>query len=221
MPKLITMLTHNDETVQNAREVFGSCADLPCDFWGFKDIGLPKPEMRRLVKTMKDEGKTTFLEIVSLTEHECMDGAKLAVECGFDYLMGTVFFPSVSRFLSERKMKYLPFCGKVTGHPSVIEGTVADVVEDGRRLEGMGVHGLDLLAYRFTGDCVELARRVLESIRIPVVVAGSISGFERIDVVKKLSPWAFTIGSAFFEGKFAPRGRFRDQMERVLGYLEQ
>ena len=37
--KIIIMLTHNDQTVKNALEVFDSCKDLPVDFWGFKDVG--------------------------------------------------------------------------------------------------------------------------------------------------------------------------------------
>ena len=52
--KLITMLTYNDETVKDAIEVFERCADLPCEFWGFKDIGLPVDQMVQLVEKMKD-----------------------------------------------------------------------------------------------------------------------------------------------------------------------
>jgi len=39
-PKLITMLTYNDETVDDALSSFRECAGLVCDFWGFKDVGL-------------------------------------------------------------------------------------------------------------------------------------------------------------------------------------
>lgn len=35
-PKLITMLTYNDETVDDALSIFRECAGLLCDFWGFK-----------------------------------------------------------------------------------------------------------------------------------------------------------------------------------------
>ena len=41
-PKLITMLTYNDETVDDALSIFRECAGLVCDFWGFKDVGLPE-----------------------------------------------------------------------------------------------------------------------------------------------------------------------------------
>jgi hypothetical protein len=85
------MLTYNDETVDDALSIFRECAGLVCDFWGFKDVGLPEDRMKELVTAMKQAGKTMFLEVVSLTEEECLRGARIAVECGFDYLMDTVF----------------------------------------------------------------------------------------------------------------------------------
>jgi hypothetical protein len=218
-PKLITMLTYNDETVENSLEVFESCCDLPCDFWGFKDIGLPKAGMWRLVSRMKEEGKATFLEIVSLSERECMDAAVLAVECGFDFLMGTVFYPSVFEFIRKKPIRFFPFCGKVVGHPSIIEGTIDETVADGVRLAKLGVHGIDLLAYRFVGDPVQLARKFVARVKVPVIIAGSISTYSKLDFVKELRPWAFTIGSAFFEQKFAMGEPFRNQIARVLDYI--
>jgi len=219
-PKLITMLTHNDETVENACEVFDECADLPDELWGFKDIGLSKNQMKKLVNRMKDKGKTPFLEVVTLSEQECLDGAELALECGFDYLMGTVFYHSVFELMKGKETKYFPFCGKVSGHPSILEGRVEEIVDDGRRMEQMGVGGFDLLAYRYTGDAEKLAAEFVRGVGVPVVMAGSIDGFARLGAVKKIKPWAFTIGSAFFDKKFVPGGSFRDQIAGVLSYLE-
>lgn len=218
-PKLITMLTYNDETVKNAFEVFAQCADLPCELWGFKDVGLPKDQMKALVRHMKSSGKTTFLEVVSLSEQECMDGARLAVECGFDYLMGTVFYDSVFGFMKGQPIKFFPFCGKVHGHPSILDGTVQEIVADGRRMAALGVDGFDLLAYRYTGDAEAMTAEFLRQVKVPLVMAGSIDGFSRLDAVKGLNPWAFTIGSAFFDKKFVPGGSFREQMAAVLDYL--
>ena len=39
MADLITMLTWNDVTVPNAKEMFLSAADAPCKHWGFKIEG--------------------------------------------------------------------------------------------------------------------------------------------------------------------------------------
>ena len=220
-PRLITMLTYNDETVKDALEVFNRCADLPCEFWGFKDVGLPVDQMKQLVDRMKESGKTTFLEIVSLTEHECLAGAKVAVDCKFDYLMGTVFYNAVFEFLKDKPIKFLPFCGKVSGHPSIVEGSIEEAIEDGKKMEKIGVDGFDLLAYRYVGDGEQLAREFIQAIELPVVIAGSIGSFARLDTIKELDPWAFTIGSAFFAQKFVPEGSFDKQMEAVLDYLEK
>ncbi len=218
-PQLITMLTYRDETVKDSFEVFEQCADLSASFWGFKDVGLPKPDMKRLVKRMKKAGKTTFLEVVSLTEKECLDGAKLALDCGFDYLMGTVFYDSVFKLMKGKATKFFPFAGKVSGHPSILEGSIPEIVADGRRMEALGVAGFDLLAYRYTADAEALAEAFVKGVRIPVVLAGSIDGFPRLDVMKRIAPWAFTIGSAFFDKKFVPGASFREQVAKVLGYL--
>lgn len=219
-PKLITMLTYNDETVKNALEIFEQCADLPCNYWGFKDIGLPVDQMKQLVDRMKEKGKETFLEVVSLSEEECLAGARVAVDCKFDYLVGTVYYPSVWEYLKKHNKKYMPFCGRVTGHPSIVEGTIQDAIDDGKKLEKIGVDGFDLLAYRFTGDPEQLAREFIRSVNVPVVIAGSISSFQRLDKMKELAPWAFTIGTAFFDKKYVPDGTFEQQIESVLKYME-
>ena len=69
-------------------------------------------------------------------------------------------------------------------------------------------------------------------------LAGSIDGFERLDEVGEVNPWAYTIGSAFFEGRFL-RGtaektvpseatdaivgvnleKFREQIDTVCEYM--
>lgn len=219
--KLITMLTNKDETVQDAFDVFDQCADLPAEFWGFKDVGLPPQRMRELVDRMRQKGKTTFLEVVSLSEPECLAGANLALECGFDYLMGTVYYPSVLELMKGRRTEFFPFCGKVSGHPSVLEGSIREIVDQGRALRDMGVQGFDLLAYRYTGDAELLAAEFVRGVGVPVVLAGSIDGFARLDAVKRIDPWAFTIGGAFFDKKFVPAGSFRDQIAAVLSYLEK
>lgn len=218
-PKLITMLTYNDQTAIDAIEVFDSSVNLPVNFWGFKDVGLPKDQMKRLVKYMKNAGKTTFLEIVSLTEKECLKGAKLALECEFDYLMGTVFYNSVFELLKNKPIKFFPFCGKVSGHPSVLEGSIQSFIDDAKKMEQIGVDGFDLLAYRYRGDPELLAKEFISKINLPVVLAGSINSFSRLDKVKEFDPWAFTIGSAFFDKKFVKGGTFTEQIEKVISYF--
>src|SRR5215211_2684903 len=101
-PELIVMLTHHDKTVPDALNLFQRTREYPITHWGFKDVGLPPKEMQSLAATMKAAGKVTFLEVVSLSEEEGLQGARLAVESGFDILMGTVFYPSILEYLRDK-----------------------------------------------------------------------------------------------------------------------
>ncbi len=217
---LIVMLTYHDSTVGDSLKIFNDCRDLPVKFWGFKDVGLPLPQMKEVVAAMKAAGKTTFLEVVTLEEPDCMRGATIAVECGFDYLMGTVFFDSVFEYLRGKSTKFFPFCGKVYGHPSILEGSVEEIVADGKRLEAKGVAGIDILSYRHATKPVEISRGLIQGLSIPVVIAGSIDSFERLKVVSDLSPWAFTIGSALFDKRFGQGATFRDQLGAVIDHMK-
>jgi len=220
-PQLIVMLTRNDRTVENALEAFEECRDLPVQFWGFKNVGLPLDRMKVLVERMRSAGKTSCLEVVTYTEPECMAAARLAVECRFDYLMGTLFYPSVFEFLRGKPVKYSPFCGKVSGHPSILEGSIEEIVAEGRKLEAAGVDAFDLLAYRYVADAEALATAFIKAVTVPVVLAGSVDNFARIDRVKAMGAWGFTIGGAFFDRKFVPGGSFRDQIAAVARHLEK
>ena len=102
LDKIIIMLTHNDKTVPNAIEIFEENKDLPIQNWGFKDVGMEPEKMKVLCTKMREAGKTSFLEVVSYSEEECMRGAKLAVECGFDYLLGTLYYDSVAEYVKNR-----------------------------------------------------------------------------------------------------------------------
>jgi hypothetical protein len=217
--KLIVMLTHHDRTVPNALEVFGACKDLAVDFWGFKDVGLAQGDMGTLVDGMKAAGKQTFLEVVSYSEEECMRGARLAAGMGFDYLMGTVYHESVLEYIRAQGIKYLPFCGKVWGSPSVLEGSIPEIIEDARFLLSQeGVYGIDLLAYRHE-DGEGLARAYCAAVKKPVVIAGSIDSRARLDLLHGIKPWAFTMGSALFDAKFVPGGDVRENLAEVVAYM--
>jgi len=215
--ELIVMLTYNDHTVENAYEVFEQCKNSKAKFWGFKEKGLPLEKMKELYSYMKKCGKTTILEVVAYTEKECMSGAKMAVECGCDILMGTIFFDSVNEFCKENNLKYMPFVGNVTGRPSILEGSIDGMIAEANTYLKKGVYGFDLLGYRYTGDAVVLNKEFVSQIDAPICLAGSINSYRRLDEVKDSSPWAFTIGSAFFENKF---GEAHDnQIDTVCEYI--
>lgn len=215
-PELIVMLTHNDRTVENAAEIFEQCKDSKAKYWGFKEEGLPPDQMKKLFGRMKECGKTTVLEVVAYTEKECLRGARMALECGCDILMGTMFFDSVNDFCRENKLKYMPFVGRITGRPSVLEGTAAGMLEEARMYLKKGVDGIDLLGYRYTGDAAALIRDFVDGTDASVCVAGSVNSFERLDELNAVAPWAFTIGGAFFENKFGKE--FCEQIDKVCEY---
>ena len=218
-PKLIVMLTHNDHTVENASEIFESCKNSKAQYWGFKEKPLPISEMKALFSRMKSCGKTTFLEVVEYDEESGLQGAKIAKECGCDILMGTVFFDSINQFCKENNMKYMPFVGQITNRPSILEGSIEDMISEAKEYLAKGVYGFDLLGYRYTGDPVKLTNAFVQAIEAPVCLAGSVDSYERLDEVIEANPWAFTVGSAFFDEKFGTD--FHEQINNVCNYMEK
>lgn len=216
-PNLVVMLTHNDHTVPNAPEVFAQCRDLPVTHWGMKEDGLPQAQMRQLYAQMKDLGKTTVLEVVAYTEEAGMDGARIAADCGCDILMGTLFRDRINDFCLSHNIRYMPFVGQVSGRPSVLEGSLEEMVAQADHCIARGAWGIDLLGYRYRGVAAELCRRFIQQVDAPVCLAGSINSFTRLDEVKTAAPWGYTIGGAFFDDQF--RGTIPRQIQKVLNHM--
>lgn len=217
-PNLVVMLTHHDRTVPNAADVFSACASSRAQYWGFKEVGLPAGQMKDLFSAMRACGKATVLEVVAYTEEECLRGAKIAAECGCDILMGTVFYDSVNDFCKSCGLRYMPFVGTITGRPSVLDGSIEDMISQARSYLAKGVSGIDLLAYRYTGDPAELIRTFVRAVDAPVCLAGSIDSISRLDEVRRSGAWGFTIGGAFFEHKFG--ADFSSQINAVCAHME-
>lgn len=218
-PNLIVMLTHNDVTVENAYKVFEKCKNSKAKYWGFKEEPLPTEEMKKIYKFMKECGKTTFLEVVAYNEKECLDGAKKAVECGCDILMGTVYFDSINEYCKKNKLKYMPFVGEIVDRPSVLKGSIQGMIDEANSYLKKGVYGIDLLGYRYVGDAKKLNKEFVSNVKAPVCIAGSINSFKRLDEIKDANPWTFTIGGAFFEKKFGED--FGDQINTVCDYIKK
>ena len=68
-----------------------------------------------------------------------------------------------------------------------------------------------------TADYIE----VVQATSVPIVSAGSIASYERIDEVWQAGAWGFTIGSAFFESHFVPNASFETNLLAVAEWLEQ
>lgn len=216
--ELIVMLTWHDVTVENAKEIFLGAKDAPAKYWGFKDVGLPVDQMKDLVRCMKDHGKTTFMECLAHTEEETQKGIDIALECGFDILLGAHYFEKTEQYLTERKLRHLPFVGERYDHAT--HGSVERIVEEAKQICQTGAYGINLAAYRWTDGAPEdLFCAVRAAIDKPLSVAGSVSTYEQIDFLKRNGAWAFTIGGAFFEQKFGET--FAEQITAVHNYLNQ
>lgn len=218
-PFLIVMLTHDDRTVENAAEIFERCKNSDARYWGMKEEPLPPEKMKELYSYMKSCGKHTVLEVVAYNEDKCLEGAKLAVECGCDILMGTIFFDSVNDYCKQHGLKYMPFVGDVYDRPSVLGGTIDEMIAQANDYIKKGAYGIDLLGYRFTGDAPELNRRLVAEVDAPVCIAGSVNSYKRLDELKEAAPWAFTIGSAFFENDFDDD--FCTGINKVCSYMKK
>ena len=212
------MLTHHDVTVPNAVDVFKKVRDLEFDCVGFKDVGLRLKELRILVHLMKEAGKTIFFEIVSGNNMEYMQSVKNAVTLDVDYLIGGTYVQQTLQALEDR-IDFMPYIGRVEGHPCMLKGELNDIMSDAKRVEKMGVAGINLLAYRYNGDPEQLMNSMRNTVDIPVIAAGDINSFKRIRKVTKLGMWGFTIGTAIFENRFMPKGNIKDQITAILTTL--
>jgi len=203
-PDFIFMLTRADRTVADAEERLEEVLAAGVEHIGFKDVGLAPPAVRRLSAAIRAGGAKAYLEVVSLDAASEAASARAAVALEIDVLMGGTRPEVVVPIIAGTPIRYYPFPGTIMGHPSVLRGSIDSIADSARALLRQdGVHGLDLLAYRFDGDALALIRRVCEAADgRPVVVAGSLDCLERIDAVVAAGAAAFTIGTAIFEGAF-------------------
>jgi len=212
----ILMLTKNDLTVPNALEIFDEIRGTGIRHIGFKDIGLPMDKLKILVDKMKIHGMKTFLEVVSESEEANLRSVKNALELEVHYLVGGTYVEQTLGLLEGKRPKFYPYIGKVVGHPCLLRGTIEEIVSDGKRKEALGIDGINLLAYRYDGDVEGLVRSLLKSVKIPVIVAGSIDSFERVRRMIQLEVDGFTIGGAILDRKFVPNGSLSEQVRAVL-----
>ena len=159
-----------------------------------------------------------MLEVVSESRDDELRAAEAAISLGIEYVLGGTRADEVAPMLASTGVRYFPFPGRVVGHPSRLEGTIAEITADARRLAAVdGVSGLDLLAYRHADDPTGVAASVIDGVNVPVVIAGSVGSVERVRDVSALGAWAFTVGSALFDGSFgSSTATVRERVEAVL-----
>jgi hypothetical protein len=224
MIEFIFMLTHNDATVSDALDVYGTLRDTDLRYVGFKDIGLPPARLRELADAIRADGREVFLEVVSERVEDELHSVSAALDIGVDWLLGgthpdeaVAILDQIGPLGTPGRPRYCPFPGRIVGHPSVLEGTIDEITESARVLTAReDVAGLDLLAYRWGGDVPALVRAVVAASAGPVIAAGSVDSAERIRALNDAGAWAFTIGGAIFDRKLPAGPSVREQVDAAL-----
>jgi 4-hydroxythreonine-4-phosphate dehydrogenase len=212
----IFMLTRDDVTLRDAREVYASIADSGLRHVGCKDVGLPTEELKGLMDDIRSHGHETYLEVVSETEEATLASARAAAEIGPDHLIGGTLIEPVQEILAGTGVKFWPYVGQIVGHPCLLRGTIDEIVADTERAASLGVDGINLLAYRYDGDVDALVRAVVGATDLPVICAGSVDSAERIRALDDAGAWAFTIGTAALDGKIVDGAPLDGQIQAAL-----
>jgi len=216
----IFMLTRQDQTISDCLEVMAEIESLGLRHIGFKDVGAELETLAVLNRLIKTSGAISYMEVVSTTAASALNSARLAVEIGVDRLLGGTLVEETLEILRGSGIAYYPFPGRPQGHPTKLGGTAADVAADTGNFLGKGCAGVDLLAFRATEaepiELVKAARRALGRDGA-LICAGGVDSKERIAALRDAGCDAFTVGSAAFEGAFAPRnGSLRSQLKAIL-----
>jgi 4-hydroxythreonine-4-phosphate dehydrogenase len=219
VPAFVFMLTRGDVTIADARARLPQAVEAGVRHIGFKDIGLPRGEMIALAGDIRAAGAALYLEMVSLDAESEASGARIAVELGVDALMGGTRPDVVEPIIAGSAIRYYPFPGQIVGHPSRLAGGIEGIAASAAALAARGgVHGLDLLAYRFDGDAPALVSAVCRAAGAkPVIVAGSIDCEARIAAVLGAGAAGFTVGTAALDGAFAAPTDLQGQLAHIAG----
>ena len=214
--EFIFMLTRNDETLADAREVYASVAAAGVRHFGCKDVGLPRKELEALLSDIESNGHTSYLEVVSESDEATLASARAAAEIQPDYLIGGTLIEPVQKIIAGTGIKFFPYVGRVVGHPCLLRGSIQEIADDARRAEALGLDGVNLLAYRYDGDVEALVDAVVSNTSLPVIAAGSVDSVERIRALARHGVWAFTIGTAALDGVLRPEKPLQAQLELAL-----
>jgi hypothetical protein len=214
----IFMLTRQDRTISDCLELFELIRPVGLRHIGFKDIGVPPGTLAKLHAEIRASGATTYMEVVSTTPEACLNSARVAVGLGVDRLLGGTDVAGVQQVLEGSATRYFPFPGFPRGHPTKLAGKPADVEAQCNTFMEQGCAGADLLAYRATeADPLELVRAARRGLgRGELIVAGSVNSAAQIRALAEAGADAFTIGSAVFDGSYAPdSGSILSQLARI------
>jgi hypothetical protein len=216
----IFMLTRQDRTVADCLDILAQIAPLGLKHIGFKDIGVDPQTLAALNAGIKTLGATSYLEVVATSPEAALNSARMGVQIGVDCLLGGTQAAETLQILQGSGIKYHPFPGIPQGHPTQLGGNAVLVAAQSASFVAQGCAGVDLLAYRATEadpiDLVKAARRGLGPDK-NLICAGAVDSPARIAALAQAGADAFTIGSAAFDGSFAPNaGGLIAQLKEIL-----
>jgi hypothetical protein len=222
MIEFIFMLTRDDRTIADAIEVLDSVADAGLRYVGFKDVGADPARQRELAVRAHELGMEVMLEVVSTSADAEANSVRSARAAGVDWVLGGTNPEVGVEILAGTDIRYCPFPGTVTGHPSVLSGSIDEIAASASTLSATaGVYGVDLLTYRHAeADPEKLTRAVVEACDGPVIAAGAVVTRDQIVLLDRAGAWGFTIGSAVFAGQLPGAPSVSAQVETVLGWLD-
>jgi hypothetical protein len=117
----ILMLTADDRTIDDAPARLEEALKGGVRHIGFKDVGLPVEELKKaLAATIRAAGGRSYLEVVSLDAEKELASAKAAECLDVDCLLGGTRAEAVSEVIRDHPIRYYPFAGRITGHPSIL-----------------------------------------------------------------------------------------------------
>ena len=219
MTNVIFMPTWYDVTIYNVLEVFEEVKDSGIKHFGFKDIGPEENVYEKLVKRCREEGMTVYLEIVRPTLEEHLESVKMGIRLKVDHIIGgkPEFTKPTLELLKNTGIRYWPYVGKVVGHPCRLTGTIEEIINEAKKLEELGVDGLNILSYRYVGNAEELVKAVKEAVEIPIIATGWVNTLERIRKMAELGVWGLTVGgTSILAKKLVPGGSLSDQLKAAL-----
>ena len=111
------MLTRQDRTIDDAEDVVDSVCELGVRHIGFKDIGVPRETLKRVVGRIRAHQATCYLEVVSTTSAAVAASLESGVALGVDRILGGTDCGAAESVLG-RLDGYFPFPGRPVGHPT-------------------------------------------------------------------------------------------------------
>src|SRR3954453_13004377 len=113
MIEFIFMLTRDDVTLSDARQIYASIAQTGVRHVGCKDVGLGTDELKALMDDIRSHGHETYLEVVSETDEHTLASRRPAAEINLAHLIAGTLIEPVQEILAGTGVKFWPYVGQI------------------------------------------------------------------------------------------------------------